>query len=179
MKLGIQKRLAASIFKHSSKKVWFDEDRLPDIKEAITKHDIKSLITEGVIRLKPIRGNSRGRTRAHKKQVSKGLRRGAGSRKGKRTARIPKKEAWMNKVRIQRFFLKELRDKELISKRDYQQLYLKSKGGFFRSKRHIKLFIEDHDLVDKSKVSSSKVSSTKGSLTKASLSKVKSRTANK
>ncbi len=53
MKLTVQKRLAASLFKCSEKRVWFDEDRLADIKEAITKNDIKALISQGAIRLKP------------------------------------------------------------------------------------------------------------------------------
>ena len=42
-----------------------------------------------------------------------------------------------------RAFLKELRDKGIISKEDYRVLYAKVKGGFFRSKRHIKLYIAD------------------------------------
>ena len=79
----------------------------------------------------------------------KGKRTGAGSRKGKKTARLSKKDAWMNKVRLQRKFLKELRDKELITKSDYHSLYQKSKGGFFRSKRHIKLYIDEHRLIKK------------------------------
>ena len=146
MRLTIQKRLAAAVMKCSANRVWFDEDRLDDIKESITKQDIKSLIIEGVIREKPIKGTSRGKVRVNKQQKAKGLRKGHGSRKGKHTARIKKKISWINRIRIQRRFLKELRDKSLVTRSIYQMLYLRSKGGFFRSKRHIKLFIDEKKL---------------------------------
>lgn len=151
MKLAVQKRLAATLFKCSQKRVWFDEDRLSDIKEAITKQDIKGLIVEGVIRLKPETSISKGRARKIKTQKAKGLQKGKGSRKGGLKARTPKKKAWMSKIRVQRRFLKELRDKGHIPRNTYQNLYLKSKGGFFRSKRHIKLYIDEHDLTGKTK----------------------------
>jgi len=44
MKLNLQKRLAAQILKCSEKRIQLDTTRLSDIKEAITKADIKSLI---------------------------------------------------------------------------------------------------------------------------------------
>jgi len=147
MKLKLQKRLAASVLKCSEKRVWLDTSRLEDIKEAITKADIRSLISEGVVKEKLMRGISRGRARKTAIQKRKGRRRGAGSRKGKSTARLPKKLAWIRKIRIQRRLLKALKDKNLITKADYYMLYLKAKGGFFRSKRHIKLYIEEHELI--------------------------------
>ena len=149
MRLGVQKRLAASLFKCTPKRVWFDEDRLSDIKEAITKQDIKGLVVEGAIRLKPVKSSSRGRIRKIKKQKSKGLRKGKGSRKGGLNARLSKKDKWKAKIRVQREFLKTLRGKGYLNKSSYRDLYLKSKGGFFRSKRHIKIYIEEHDLIRK------------------------------
>jgi large subunit ribosomal protein L19e len=149
MNLSVQKRLAADILKCSPKRVWIDPTRLADIKESITKADIRGLIIDGSIRLKPVKSISKGRQRAIKTQKSKGLRKGKGSMKGKRTARLPKKKAWMGKVRIQRSFLRELRDKLIISVTDYRKLYMKSKGGFFRSKRHIKLYTEEHGITGK------------------------------
>ena len=44
--LNVQKRLAAQILKCGRNRVRFDPDRLEDIKEAITKTDIRSLIGE-------------------------------------------------------------------------------------------------------------------------------------
>ena len=149
--LRLQKRLAANIMKCSEKRISFDQSRLEDIKEAITKLDIKSLITGGAIKVKPVKGVSRFRARKISLQKRKGKRKGPGSTKGKKTARLPKKKAWIGKIRIQRRFLKELRDKGLVSKSDYHGLYQKSKGGFFRSKRHIKLYLEEHKLVKEKK----------------------------
>jgi len=146
MKLKVQKRLAAQLFKASPKRVWFDEERLDDIKEAITKQDIKRVIAEGAIRLKPIKSISRGRIRLNKIQKSGGKRKGHGSRKGGAQARHPGKDVWMAKIRVQRAFLKVLRDKAFISRHDYRDLYLKSKGGFFRSRRHIKIYLEEHNI---------------------------------
>ena len=149
MKLTVQKRLAASILKCSPKRIWFDQSKLEEIKESITKQDTRSLIAAGTIRMKPEAGVSRGRARHIMRQKSKGLRKGSGSRKGKKTARLSKKEGWMKKVRIQRDFLKELKAKSLLTTANFRQLYRKSKGGFFRSKRHIKLYLDEHQLVKK------------------------------
>jgi large subunit ribosomal protein L19e len=151
MQLKVQKRLAAEIIGCSQKRVWFDETKLDDIKEAITKADIRSLINKGVIQEKPENKTSRGRIRKSKIQKSKGRQRGVGSRKGKSTARLSKKDAWMGRIRVQIEFLRSLKDKALVSKSDYSKLYMKCKGGFFRSKRHIKLYLEENDLLSKKK----------------------------
>ncbi|MBT5022110.1 50S ribosomal protein L19e [Candidatus Woesearchaeota archaeon] len=148
MKLNLQKKLAAAIMRCSPKKIWCDPDSMSEIKESITKSDIKKSIGVGLIRVKPTKGVSRVRARKQKNQKKKGLRKGVGSRKGKQTARAPKKEKWMNKIRVQRDFLKELRSKEYLTPTNYRNLYLKAKGGFFRSKRHIKIYIEEHKLVE-------------------------------
>ena len=149
MQLKIQKRLAAEILKCSQKKIVFDSSNLKDIKEAITKIDIKALIANKIIWLKPAKNTSRGRARKIAEQKRKGRRKGAGRRKGKRSARMPKKESWKIKIRTQRKLLKELRDKEIIRKKEYQVLYKKAKGGFFRSRRHIKLYIEERGMIKK------------------------------
>jgi len=151
MQLAVQKRLAGEIIGCSPKRVWFDETNLDDIKEAITKADIRSLINKGLIQEKPAKTNSRGRIRKTKIQKSKGRQRGYGSRKGKSTARLSKKDVWMAKIRVQRVFIKMLRDKALVSKSIYSKLYMKCKGGYFRSKRHIKLYLEEHDLLNNKK----------------------------
>lgn len=149
MKLHVQKRLAASVLKRSKQKVQLDKSRLEEIKEAITRFDIKSLIKDKAIKAKSVKGPSKVRARKIKEQKQKGRRSGLGSRKGKSTARLSKKDTWMAKIRVQREFLKELKDKEYLDSKIYRDLYNKAKGGFFRSKRHIKLYIEEHNLVKK------------------------------
>ncbi|MBW2971312.1 50S ribosomal protein L19e [Candidatus Woesearchaeota archaeon] len=149
--LKSRKRLAGDVMKCSPKRVWLDPDRLEDIEKAITKYDIRGLIKEKAIKEKPARSPSRGRARDRLMQKRKGRRKGEGSRKGKRTARLTKKRAWINKVRIMREFLKDLKEKEMLSAAEYRMLYVKVKGGFFRSKRHIKMYIEEQDIIKRSK----------------------------
>ncbi|MEA2038191.1 MAG: 50S ribosomal protein L19e [Nanoarchaeota archaeon] len=143
MKLNNQKRLAAQILKCSEKKVKFDPDSLSDIKESITKADIRNLIKEKVIvKIKDV-GVSRVRARKRLVQRRKGKQSGPASKKGSRGARLPRKREWINKIRVQREFLIRLKERKIIDDKLYRDLYLKSKGGFFRSKRHISLYLEE------------------------------------
>jgi len=137
-----RKRIVSDALSIGLGRVKMDPTRLADIKEAITKHDLRSLIKDGAIIIRPLIGTSRFRARKRKIQKRKGRRKGEGKRKGKKTARLNGKKAWMNKIRTQRNFLKMLKDKEKITPAVYRNLYLKSKGGFFRSKRHIQLYLE-------------------------------------
>ena len=147
MKLNVQKRLAAQALKCSTKRITLDTSRLSDIKEAITTYDIRALVNGGAILKKNKQGVSRGRARELAAQKSKGRRRGHGSRRGTANARDNTKDQWMNRIRLQRDFLKDLKDHKKIKNETYRQLYRKAKGGFFRSKRHIKLYLEEHKLI--------------------------------
>jgi large subunit ribosomal protein L19e len=149
MKLHVQKRLAASVSKRSKKKISIDNSRLEDVKEAITRFDIKSLIKDKAIKVMPIKGSSKVRIRKNQDQKKKGRRKGHGSRKGKATARLSKKDSWMIKIRNQREFLNELKSKDMLDNKVFRNLYNKTKGGYFRSKRHIKLYIEENSLIKK------------------------------
>ena len=147
MKLKLQKRLASVVLKCSPKRIVFDTSSLEEIKKSIRKADIRNLVSEGIINKSPAKGVSRGRARYHQVQVSKGRRRGHGSRKGKKSARLNSKGIWINKIRAQRAVLRYLQEKDQISTSIFRELYLKSKGGFFRSKRHLLLYIKEHNLV--------------------------------
>lgn len=144
MNLTHKRRIAASLLKVGSKRVWFNPERLADIKEAITKEDIRNLVKDGGILIKQKRGISRFRIRARLAQKKKGRRQGPGTRKGKATARLPRKTEWINKIRKQRKFLKLLKSKKAISPKIYRNLRQKIKGSFFRSKRHLKLYLEEN-----------------------------------
>ena len=149
MQFTVQKRLAAQLMHCSEKRVRFEQEALDEIKEAITKADIRSLIKRKAIIEIPAHGVSRVRARDLQVQKAKGRRRGVGSRKGKATARSAPKQVWMAKARLQRGFIKMLKDKELISPEAFRELYLKIKGGFFRNKRHIKIYMEEHGMIKK------------------------------
>ncbi len=149
MDLTLQKRLAADVLDVSKKRVKMEPARLNDISEAITKTDIRELISEGAIWKEQKKGVSRARANQNQRQKSKGLQKGDGSRKGTPTARKKSKDRWMDKVRAQRKFLKKLKENNHVDNQTYRKLYKMVKGGYFRSKRHIKLYMEERDLGDR------------------------------
>lgn len=147
--MNLQKRLAARVLKCSPRRVIFDTSKLKEIKEAITKDDIRKLTNQGTITEKQKQGIAQFRTRQKKKQKRKGRQQGHGSRKGKQNARLPEKQAWIHTARLQRALLKKLRDKQAITTQNYRTLYLKSKGGFFRSEHHLKVYIKEQEIIKK------------------------------
>lgn len=142
-----KKILAAKILKTSKKKVKFAADALEDIKKAITRSDMRGFIAVKSISSSRSNQHSRAGARKIKVQKKKGRRKGKGSKKGAKYSVVSRKQSWVSRIRVQRDFLKMLREKELISKKDYRILYGKSKGGFFRNKRHIKLYLTEHHLI--------------------------------
>jgi large subunit ribosomal protein L19e len=149
MNVSNKKRLAAQIMKCGKSRVKFDSENLQQIKEAITKSDIRSLIKSKIVKKKPKKGVSRSRARHTLKQKRKGRRSGPGRKSGTHKARSPKKREWINKIRAIRDLISTLKKKNIINTKAYTTLYRKSKGGFFRSRRHIKSYIEEHKLAKK------------------------------
>lgn len=149
--LDVQRRLAAQILKCGQNRIRFDPARLDEIKEAITKVDIRALISDGAVSKKILLGTSRFWIEKKKRQKSIGRQKGFGSRKGKKTARLKPKRVWINKIRLQRNFIKSLRGRSSITAGAYHELYAKSKGGFFRSLRHLKLYTKERGLIKNEK----------------------------
>ncbi len=133
-----QRRMAASILKCGGNRVWMDSDRTDEIAKAVTRADVKILINGGAIKSKQIQGISRGRKKFNQKQKDKGRRKGHGSRKGAKYARLPRKERWMRTIRPIRTYLRQLRDDKSIERSIYRKYYRKAKGGEFRSKHHLR-----------------------------------------
>ncbi|OYT56440.1 MAG: 50S ribosomal protein L19e [Candidatus Aenigmarchaeota archaeon ex4484_14] len=149
MDLKSQRKMAARVLKCGETRIWFDPARLQDISDAITAADIRRLVKDGVIKKLQKKGVSKVRTRRVKAQKAKGRRKGHGSRKGKATARRGKKVTWMNQIRALRKMLKELKQGGYLSNANYRNLYRKAGGGFFRSKAHMRLYIEQHKMLEK------------------------------
>ena len=146
MNLRNKKTLLSKKLGAGKKRIWFNPEKLNDIKEAITSEDLQSLMNEGIVTVKQKTGQSRARARDVLTQKRKGRRQGIGSRKGRSSARSPSKREWIAKIRSQRRLIQELIEKESIARETYQDLRKKSKSGFFRNKRHIKLYIDDNKL---------------------------------
>ncbi len=147
MNLRPQRRLAARLLKVGESRVWMDFNYEPEIELATTANDVRKLIHDGVIRRRPESGVSRARARYVAYQRKRGLRRGHGRRKGAKTARLPPKREWIYRVRAQRRYLKKLRDKGYLSRKDYRRLYRQVKGGFYRSVSHLRLTIREQGLL--------------------------------
>ena len=133
-----QRRMAASILKCGVNRVWMDHDRIDEIAKAVTKVDVRVLIRGKAIKSRQVKGISSGRKKFNAKQKEKGRRRGHGSRKGAKYARLPRKERWMRTIRAIRTYLKTLRDEKKVDRTTYRRYYSKAKGGEFRSKHHLK-----------------------------------------
>ena len=152
MNLTPQRRIAAKIMGIGVERVWIDPNVEEDLSLALTREDVRKLISDGVIRKKNVKGVSKGRTRLIKLQKSRGQRRGHGKRKGRIGARQPSKKTWMNKVRSQRRYLRGLRDNQLINPSQYRNLYVKVKGNAYRSVTHLRNTTEDLGIIKKPKM---------------------------
>lgn len=141
-----KKELAAKVLGIGISRVWVDPSKKEEVKKAITREDIKGLIKSGIILYKQKKGVSRGRARHILKQKKKGRRKGVGSRKGKHTARSGKKILWINKIRLYRNLFSDLLERDRITRKTYSHLRQKAKGGFFRSRRHILLYLNENKL---------------------------------
>ena len=137
-----QRRIAASILKCGVNRVWFDPERLTDIENAISREDLRGLITDGSIKAHQKKGVSRGRARVRTAQRAYGHRKGVGKRKGAQGARTPSKRAWIQKIRAIRKALVALREAGTIDRHLYRVIYRKAAGGQFRSVAHMKAQME-------------------------------------
>jgi len=135
-----KKRMAASIRKVGVNKVKITN--VEEVKEALTREDIRLLIKKGAIVIKRKKGVSRARAKKLHEQKTKGRRRGEGSKKGPKNKR---KEVWMKRVRAQRKFAKMLKEGNKIDQKTYKDVYRKIGGGFFRSVAHIKIYLKKRD----------------------------------
>ena len=138
---SFQKRLAARILKVGNTKVWLDPSQKKDIDAAITGADIKKLIQKGYIKKLPAKIKF-----VKTKQKRK---RKAGSRKGSKFSVVPSKRKWIQTVRPLRSMLKEMRKEKQIESKDYKTIYKLIKGGMFRNRSHMKLYMEQHGLIKK------------------------------
>jgi len=135
--LSNQRRLAASLLKCGEGRVWIDPASQEELEDSVTRADIRSAIKAGVIRRKAVQGTSRGRARRRAAELAKGRHAGPGSRRGTPSARVPRKERWIRRIRAQRDLLRELRTSKKIPPKVYREFYRRAKGGMFRSRSHL------------------------------------------
>ena len=140
--LKAKKRLASRVTGVGVHRIKFDSDHLDDVADAITRENIRSLITANTIQLKSFTGTSRGRAQDKKDQKNKrGT--GQGSKQGRKGARVGKKEVYVAKVRALRRLLKIAKDRKDITNPEFWDLYKKVGGNTVRNKAHLRLLMEE------------------------------------
>jgi large subunit ribosomal protein L19e len=132
-----KRELIARVLDVGLNRVRFEPDKLDDIADAITREDMRSLIKNGTIWTVKIRGISRSRAekklKTHRKHGTS-----AGSKKGKKTARVGKKDVYVKRTRAMRRHLKILKARNEINRETFWALYKKIKGGNVRSLSHLR-----------------------------------------
>ncbi len=131
MNLGKKRILAANTFNVGRERITFNNERLDEIKEAITRQDIKDLYSSGAISIKPIIGR--------KTVVRRTTRRRAGSIKKKVNR---SKKDYVILTRKLRAYINELRNQEQITEEQYQKIRKQIRASIFRSKAHLKEILE-------------------------------------
>ena len=131
-----KKRMAASVLKVGKNRAKLDPKSLDILGDAITKASLKGLIRDGKIWAVKSKGISRGRARKNLNKT-----RGPGSRKGAKGAIIDKKTRYMTKVRALRKYVKSQKEKNLITNKQFNDLYKQIRGGQVRSVAHLKTIV--------------------------------------
>ena len=127
MKLDKKIELAAKTLKVGKSRIVLNKERLSDIKEAITKQDIRDLHNEGAISIREIKGR--------KTIIKRKTRRRMGSIKKKVNTR---KRDYMTITRKLRAYLSELRKQGKLTRESWLKLRKEIRAKAFRSKAHMK-----------------------------------------
>ena len=127
MKLDTKKRLAARTLKVGLGRIEFNIDRLDEIKEAITKQDIKDLKESGAIKIKEVKGR--------RTIVKRKTRRRAGKVKVKVKKR---KQEYVKLTRKLRDFIKKMKDQGKVDKETYKDVRKKIRSKVYKSKRNLR-----------------------------------------
>jgi len=127
VKLESKKELAARTLNVGKARIVFNIERLAQIKEAITKQDIRDLQKDGAITIKEIKGR--------RKNIKRKTRRRIGSVKKKVNK---KKREYMNLTRKLRTYTKSLRKTGQVDNETYRKIRKEIRAKSFRSKAHLK-----------------------------------------
>lgn len=126
MKLDKKKKLAAKVLDVGIGRILFNPARLQDIKEAITRQDIKDLVKDKAIKAKPITGKQKKKKRKTRKHA------------GKIKKKVQDKREYIHKIRKMRAYLSSLRTAGRLSSKEYLKLRRYAKSGVFTDLKHLK-----------------------------------------
>ena len=127
MNLGKKKDLAIRTLKVGKQRIAFMESRLEEIKDAITKQDIRDLHKDGAIIIKEVKGR--------KTNVKKKKRKTAGKIRKKINTR---KQDYVKSTRKLRKYVAEIKKQGKLSKEDAGDIRKKIRNRIYRSLAHLK-----------------------------------------
>lgn len=130
MNLRKKKELAVRTLKVGKGRIVFLKSRLEEIKEAITKQDIRDLHHDGAILIKEVKGR--------KKNVKKKKRRTVGDVRKKINTR---KQDYVKMTRKLRKHVAEMKKQGKLSKEDAGDIRKKIRNKIYRSLAHLKTYI--------------------------------------
>ncbi len=127
MNIGKKKMLAVRTLKVGKNRILFVNSRLKDIKEALTKQDIKDLQKDGAIIVKQIKGKKKLERKSKKKSVGN-VRKKVNKRK----------KEYVIMTRKLRRYVAEMKKQGKLSKEEIKEIRNRIKNRVFRSKAHLK-----------------------------------------
>jgi large subunit ribosomal protein L19e len=130
MNLRSKKELAARTFDVGKERILFVKERLDEVKEAITKQDMKELYKEGVIKIKEVSGR---KNKKNKKSRSAG---------NIRKRVVNRKKNYVIMTRKLRRNILDLKLKGNISPQEAKEIRKKIRNKVFKSKAHMKEYLE-------------------------------------
>jgi len=131
MNLGQKKELAAKTMKVGKQRISFVNERLSEIKEAITKEDMRGLVESGAVIVNPVKGR--------KTNVSRKNRRGTGKIKLKVNKR---KQEYVIITRKLRAYTAELKKQGKLTAEEVTEIRKRIRNRAYKSKANLKLYIE-------------------------------------
>lgn len=140
--LKTKRKLVSRVLGVGLDRIKFDPNYIDDVADAITRDNIRSLVTANVIEVKPIKGTSKGRAHFKKAQRKKRSTK-HGSKKGRKGARIGKKEVYVRRTRAMRHQLKVSKARKEITNESYWKLYRQVSGNQVRNLAHLRSLIEE------------------------------------
>lgn len=127
MNLANKKELASKVLNVGKNRIYFVEENLSEIKEAITRQDILDLHKARAIQIKEIKGRKKIIKRKHRRRTGK----------IKKKLNKTKKE-YVIITRKLRNFLKNLLKKGDVDKETYKETRKQIRARGFKSKRNLK-----------------------------------------
>ena len=132
MSVKLSRRIAAELMGRGISKVRIKPDRVDDAKKAITREDVRGLITSGAVYAIKQKHNMSLYSKELRVKRNQGRARGPGRRKGSAKARAA--IGYEKKIRGQRRVLSALKQDKTIDNIVFKRYYKLIKGGNFQTK---------------------------------------------